>query len=77
MSEETKPTKDPLGEARYLLAGLEADVRRERDKLHQLRRGGADHFTQKLAKIHERGLDEDNVDTWCRETDAIASAAKK
>ena len=69
--------QDPLGEARLLLAGIEADHRRERDKLRQLRTSGADHFRERLAWAQHRGLNEGNVDAWCREAAGIAAATKK
>jgi hypothetical protein len=69
--------KDPLSEARLLLAGIEADLRVNSDKLRQLRAGGADHFRERLAWAQHRGLNEGNVDAWCREAAGIASATKK
>jgi hypothetical protein len=71
------PKKDPIAEARRLMAGIEADVRENHDKLRQLRTSGADHFRERLAWAQHRGLDEGNVDAWCREAAGIASATKK
>lgn len=75
MSEAKK--HDPIGKARMLLAGIEADCRREHDKMKQMQTAGADHFQARLDQIRSRGLNEGNVDAWCREADSIAFARKK
>lgn len=68
---------DPMGKARLLLAGIEADIRTNRDKLQQIRTAGADHFRDRLAWAQHRGLNGGNVDAWARESAGIASGAKK
>jgi hypothetical protein len=72
-----EPKKDPIGEARLLLAGIEADVRENRDKLRQLRTSGADHFRERLDWARHQGLNEGNVDAWCREAAGIVAATQK
>jgi hypothetical protein len=68
---------DPMGNARLLLASIEADIRMNRDKLKQIRTSGSDHFRDRLAWVQHRGLNDGNVDAWARESAGIASSAKK
>lgn len=72
-----EPKKDPMDDARLLLAGIEADLRRDRDKLRQIRASGSDHFRSRLDWIRNQGLNDGNVDAWTREAQSIASGAKK
>lgn len=73
----SKDAKDPMGEARLLLAGIEADIRTNHDKLKQLRTAGADHFQHRLEWAQQRGLNESNVDAWCREASAVGKVRGK
>jgi len=72
----SEPKQDPIKGAQRLLAEIEADVRTNTDKLNQLQTAGAQHFRERLAWAHKRGLTEGNVNAWCREAEGVAKVTK-